>query len=144
MDVVEPNKNRREFAKKFGAKNLFDSEEKLIDTYNYGLECSATNRGFHTLQKVIKSNGAICILSDGNIEDLTLIADFYRKELQIIGSSDGYDYQKHADWFFNQIEQTPWIEEIFQHEIHYTALTQCFKELSEGALKPLKVFVSYE
>ena len=29
---------------------------------------------------------------------------------------------KHADWFFSQIEQTPWIEEIFQHEIHYTAL----------------------
>ncbi|MDA1679553.1 zinc-binding dehydrogenase [Bacillus cereus group sp. TH152-1LC] len=144
VDVVEPNKNRREFAKKFGAKNLFDSEEKIIDTYNYGFECSATNRGFHTLQKAIKSNGAICILSDGNIENLTLTADFYRKELQIIGSSDGYDYQKHANWFFSQIEQTPWIEEIFQHEIHYTALTKYFKELSEGILRPLKVFVSYE
>ena len=144
VDVVEPNKNRREFAKKFGAKNLFDSEEKVINTYNYGLECSATNRGFHTLQKAINSNGAICILSDGNIEDLTLTADFYRKELQIIGSSDGYDYQKHADWLFSQIEQTPWIEEIFQHEIHYTALEKCFEELSEGIITPLKVFVSYE
>ncbi|HDR7717001.1 zinc-binding dehydrogenase [Bacillus albus] len=144
VDVVEPNRNRREFAKKFGAKNLYDSEEKIIDTYNYGFECSATNRGFHTLQKAINSNGAICILSDGNIEDLTLTADFYRKELQIIGSSDGYNYQKHADWFFNQIESTPWIEEIFQHEIHYTALEKCFEELSEGIITPLKVFVSYE
>ncbi|GAB6435567.1 alcohol dehydrogenase catalytic domain-containing protein [Bacillus cereus] len=99
VDVVEPNKNRRKFAKKFGAKNLFDSEKQIIETYNYGLECSATNRGFHTLQKAINSNGAICILSDGNIEDLTLTADFYRKELQIIGSNDGYDCQKHADWF---------------------------------------------
>jgi len=144
VDVVEPNKNRRKFAKKFGAKNLFDSEKQIIETYNYGLECSATNRGFHTLQKAINSNGAICILSDGNIEDLTLTADFYRKELQIIGSSDGYDYQKHADWFFNQIESTPWIEEIFQHEIHYAALEKCFEELSEGIITPLKVFVSYE
>ncbi|MDA2423933.1 zinc-binding alcohol dehydrogenase, partial [Bacillus cereus] len=144
VDVVEPNKNRRDFAKKFGAKNLFDSEKQIIETYNYGLECSATNRGFHTLQKAINSNRAICILSDGNIEDLTLTADFYRKELKIIGSSDGYGYQKHADWFFSQIEQTPWIEEIFQHEIHYTALEKCFEELSQGIITPLKVFVSYE
>lgn len=99
VDVVEPNKNRRDFAKKFGAKNIYESEEQIIETYNYGFECSATNSGFHTLQKAINSNGEICILSDGNIEDLTLTADFYRKELQIIGSSDGYDYQKHADWF---------------------------------------------
>ncbi|HDR7517682.1 alcohol dehydrogenase [Bacillus mobilis] len=144
VDVVEPNKNRRDFAKKFGAKNLYDSEEQIIETYNYGFECSATNIGFHTLQKALNSNSEICILSDGNIEEITLTVDFFQKELQIIGSSDGYDYQKHADWFFSQIEQTPWIEEIFQHEIHYTALTQCFKELSEGLLKPLKVFVSYE
>ncbi|HDR3490581.1 zinc-binding dehydrogenase [Bacillus wiedmannii] len=144
VDVVEPNKNRRDFAKKFGAKNIYESEEQIIETYNYGFECSATNSGFHTLQKAINSNGEICILSDGNIEDLTLTADFYRKELQIIGSSDGYDYQKHADWFFNQIEQTPWIEEIFQHEIHYNALEKCFEELSERIITPLKVFVSYE
>ncbi|MDJ1475997.1 zinc-binding dehydrogenase [Bacillus sp. LS15-K4] len=144
VDVVEPNKNRRDFAKKFGVKNIYDSEEQIIETYNYGFECSATNSGFHTLQKVLKTNGQICILSDGNIEELTLIADFYQKELQIIGSSDGYDYQKHADWFFSQIEQTTWIEEIFQHEIQYTELIQCFEELSQGIITPLKVFVSYE
>ncbi|HDR8184138.1 TPA: zinc-binding dehydrogenase [Bacillus thuringiensis] len=144
VDVVEPNKNRRDFAMKFGVKNIYDSEEQIIETYNYGFECSATNSGFHTLQKVLKTNGQICILSDGNIEELTLIADFYQKELQIIGSSDGYDYQKHADWFFNQKEQTPWIEEIFQHEIQYRGLIQCFEELSEGIIIPLKVFVTYE
>ncbi len=144
VDVVEPNKNRREFAKKFGVKNLFDSEEKIIETYNYGFECSSTHIGFHTLQKALNSNSEICILSDGNLEELTLTADFYKKELRIIGSSDGYDYQKHADWFFSQIEQTPWIEEIFQHEIQYTGLIQCFEELSQGIITPLKVFVSYE
>lgn len=93
IDVVEPNKNRRDFAKKFGAKNIYDSEEQIIETYNYGFECSATNCGFHTLQKAFKTNGQICILSDGNIEELTLTADCYQKELQIIGSSDRYDYQ---------------------------------------------------
>ncbi|HDR7282706.1 alcohol dehydrogenase catalytic domain-containing protein [Bacillus paranthracis] len=144
VDVVEPNKNRREIAKKFGAKNLFDSEEKIIETYNYGFECSATNIGFYTLQKALNSNSEICILSDGNLEELTLTADFYEKELRIIGSSDGYDYQQHADWFFSQIEQTPWIEEIFQHEIQHTGLIQCFEELSQGIITPLKVFVSYE
>ncbi len=144
VDVVEPNKNRRDFAKNFGAKNIYDSEEKIIETYNYGFECSATNSGFHALQKALKTNGQICILSDGNIEELTLTANFYQKELQIIGSSDGYDYQKHADWFFKEIGQTPFIEEIFQHEIHYTSLIQCFDELSLGIIKPLKVYVSYE
>ena len=54
------------------------------------------------LQKALKTNGKICILSDGNIEELTLTANFYQKELQIIGSSDGYDYQKHADWFLKK------------------------------------------
>ncbi|WP_270412610.1 zinc-binding dehydrogenase [Bacillus cereus] len=144
VDVVEPNKNRRDFAKKFGTKNIYDSEEKIIETYNYGFECSATNSGFHTLQKALKTNGKICMLSDGNIEELTLTANFYQKELQIIGSSDGYDYQKHADWFFEEIGKTPFIEEIFQHEIHYTSLIQCFDELSLGIIKPLKVYVSYE
>ena len=144
VDVVEPNKNRRDFAKKFGPKNIYDSEEKIIETYNYGFECSATNSGFHTLQKTLKTNGEICILSDGNIEELTLTANFYQKELQIIGSSDGSDYQKHADWFFEEIGKTPFIEEIFQHEIHYTSLIECFDELSLGIIKPLKVYVSYE
>ncbi|ADK05201.1 TPA: zinc-binding dehydrogenase [Bacillus anthracis] len=143
VDVVEPNKNRRDFAKKFGVKNTFDAEEQIIETYNYGFECSATNSGFHTLQKALKTNGQICILSDGNIEELTLNEDFYQKELKIIGSSDGYDYQKHADWFFSQIEQTPLLEEIFQHEIQYTELIQCFEELSQGIITPLKVFISY-
>ncbi|PGP42615.1 alcohol dehydrogenase [Bacillus thuringiensis] len=144
VDVVEPNKNRKDFAKNFGVKNIYDSEEKIIETYNYGFECSATNSGFHTLQKDLKTNGEICILSDGNIEELTLIANFYQKELQIIGSSDGYHYQKHADWFFKEIGKTPFIEEIFQHEIHYTSLIECFDELSLGIIKPLKVYVSYE
>ena len=45
------------------------------------------------MQKALKTNGKICILPDGNIEELTLTANFYQKELQIIGSSDGYDYQ---------------------------------------------------
>ncbi|MEI4710392.1 zinc-binding dehydrogenase [Bacillus cereus] len=144
VDIVEPDRTRREFAKKFGVKNTFDAEEQIIETYNYGFECSATNSGFHTLQKALKTNGQICILSDGNIEELTLNDDFYQKELKIIGSSDGYDYQKHADWFFSQIEQTPWIEEIFQHEIQYTELIQCFEELNQGIITPLKVFVSYK
>lgn len=102
VDVVEPDRNRRDFVKKFGAKNIYDSEEKIIETYSYGFECSATNSGFRTLQKALNSNGVICILSDGNKVELTLTADFYRKELQIIGSSDGYDYQKHADCFLEK------------------------------------------
>ncbi|PEM15405.1 alcohol dehydrogenase [Bacillus toyonensis] len=144
VDVVEPDGTRREFAKKFGVKNTFDSGEQIIETYDYGFECSATNSGFHVLQKALKTNGQICILSDGNIEELTLTANFYQKELQIIGSSDGYDYQKHAAWFFKEIRKTPFIEEIFQHEIQYTSLIQCFEELSLGIIKPIKVYVSYE
>ena len=68
--------------KKFGAKNLFDSEKQIIETYNYGLECSATNRGFHTLQKAINSNRAICILSDGNIEDFNINRRLLSKRIE--------------------------------------------------------------
>ncbi|PFN27770.1 alcohol dehydrogenase catalytic domain-containing protein [Bacillus cereus] len=144
VDVVEPNRNRREIARKFGAKNTFSLGEYVSEIYDHGFECSATMNGFGTIQKAVKSNGTICILSDGNKEELSLISEFYEKELKIIGSSDGYDYQKHADWFFNEVRQTPFVEEIFQHEIHYTTLEKCFKELSEGIINPLKVFVSYE
>ncbi len=52
VDVVEPNKKQKRFCKRILVrKNTYESEEQIIETYNYGFECSATNIGFHTLQK---------------------------------------------------------------------------------------------
>lgn len=49
VDVVEFNKNRRDFVKKFGMKNIYDLEEKIIEIYNYGFECFVINSGFYIL-----------------------------------------------------------------------------------------------
>ncbi len=51
VDVVEPNKNRRDFAKSLVRKTYIASEEQIIETYNYGFECSATNSGFPYITK---------------------------------------------------------------------------------------------
>ncbi len=62
-----------------------------------------------------------------------------RKNCGSIGSSDGYNYQQHADWFFSQMKKTPWIEEIFQHEIQHTGLIQCFEGIKSRNNYPFTI-----
>lgn len=143
VDAVEPHSNRRELAKKFGVNEVFSSAELLASNYTYGFECSATNAGFQTLQYSLLPNGEICILSDGNKEAFTLHPKFYEKELRIVGSSDGIDYRKHAEWFFEKVRETPFVNEIFQYEVTKDNLQQCFHDLSDGTIRPVKVLVNY-
>lgn len=143
VDVIEPNQSRGRLAKKFGAHNVYKTDPDM-DNYDFGIECAAKNEAFALLQKSIKENGEICILSDGNIDKLILQPEFYEKELKIVGSSDGWDYTKHAKWFFNQLKKTQFVNEIFQLNITQTELIQCFQQLSDCAINPLKVLVTYE
>jgi alcohol dehydrogenase len=144
VDVLEPDETRRKLAYEFGASNTFSEKEQIAATYyKYGLECSASMPAFESLLSAIQYHGQVCILSDGNKDLFYLNEDFYEKELKIVGSSDGWDYQKHALWFFRASDTAPNLSKIFDHEISSDELIDCFKELSENTIRPIKVLVKY-
>lgn len=66
-----------------------------------------------------------------------------QKKLRIIASSDGIDYRKHAEWFFTKVRETPFVNEIFQYEVTKDNLIQCFHDLSDNKIQPVKVSVHY-
>ncbi|EDL64527.1 zinc-dependent alcohol dehydrogenase [Bacillus sp. SG-1] len=144
VDILEPDFSRGGFAESFGATNVYNKAEQVPDgLYDYGLECSASIEGFHVLLKSMKKHGDICILSDGNKDLFYLNEDFYEKELRIVGSSDGWDYRKHSEWFFQQLDEAPYLNKIFDYTISSDQLIECYANLSDGNLKPLKVLVKY-
>ncbi|CDQ39967.1 alcohol dehydrogenase catalytic domain-containing protein [Virgibacillus salexigens] len=143
VDIIEPDVCRRDIARNFGVKSAFEIQNQLGYEYDFGIECSGKYSAFQALQKSIKKDGEICILSDGNKEEFRLQPEFYEKELRIVGSSDGWDYKKHSQWFFKHVKKTPYIDQLFQYETSKENLIQCFKDLSKGTIKPLKVLVHY-
>ncbi|WP_214794792.1 MULTISPECIES: alcohol dehydrogenase [unclassified Exiguobacterium] len=144
IDAIEPDSNRKELAHTFGAGCVYTPNEVKESFYDYGIECSARNDGFMNLQEAVKPNGSICILSDGNREELVLQPQFYEKELHIVGSSDGWDYTEHFSWYFEASRRTPYIKEIFELDIEQDSLIGTFQELSEGVINPIKVSVTYK
>ncbi|MCA1059582.1 alcohol dehydrogenase catalytic domain-containing protein [Rossellomorea aquimaris] len=145
IDMLEPHHARGEIARKLGVKTVFENPSDCpADFYDYGLECSGFNHAFKTLQQALKHEGEMCILSDGNKESFQLQPDFYRKELRIVGSSDGWDYKQHAKWYFGQMkEQDSGLRELFEKTIHFEELPECFEELATGSSSPIKVLVNY-
>src|SRR6185312_13370108 len=104
VDLFEPLAARRELASRIGARATYDVHEaaRIDAVYANGFECSSRDTAFAVLQQKLRNDGAICVLADGNLEPLTLTPAFHRKELRIVGSSDGWDYHAHARWFFEQ------------------------------------------
>ncbi|MGF3104664.1 zinc-dependent alcohol dehydrogenase [Rossellomorea sp. DUT-2] len=144
IDVLEPDESRRELAHTLGASNTYSAREQVPSVfYDFGLECSASKDAFHTQLKSLKYQKEVCILSDGNKDLFYLNEDFYAKELKIVGSSDGWDYQQHSIWFFNESVKTPHLTKIFNYEIHSDQLIACFAELSNLKKRPIKVLVKY-
>ena len=146
IDVLEPNVSRGEFAKDLGAETVYtDQLECPSDFYDYGLECSGFNSAFTILQESLIHEGEICILSDGNKEPFLLQPDFYRKELNVVGSSDGWDYNEHSKWYFDRIkEKDSGLSRLFEHVIGADDLPACFVELSDGRINPIKILVEYQ
>lgn len=142
VDVIEPNLNRWDMAKSFGVKEIYSSVDYPKEHYDFGIECSANNRGFAALQKAVKSQQEICILSDGNKETLTLQPEFFEKELRIVGSSDGWNYKEHMKWFYKTTTETPFINEIYQYEINHTEIIECFERLDNREINPIKILVN--
>ncbi len=147
VDVVEPLAERHALARLLGARNVWRPQDIPSEgtAYAVAFECSSRNRAFALLQKQVEPQGRICITADGNIEPLVLTSDFHEKELQIIGSSDGWDYHQHAAWYFRQVQQhSTCLEQLFELRMTRDELISTFEQLAEGDIHPIKVFVSYE
>ncbi|ERG66968.1 alcohol dehydrogenase catalytic domain-containing protein [Exiguobacterium chiriqhucha] len=143
VDAIEPDPARRELAKAFGVTTVYVPNEVGFDCYDSGIECSASNAAFALLQQAVKPGQSICVLSDGNKETLVLQPEFYEKELQVMGSSDGWDYPEHFQWYFESVQQAEYVKQIFDMEIQRDDLIRTFSELSERTIHPLKIAVTY-
>ncbi|WP_290721807.1 MULTISPECIES: zinc-dependent alcohol dehydrogenase [Exiguobacterium] len=139
IDILEPLTSRAELARQLGARVVTPGSSM----YDAAIECSGRQAAFAELQSAVRPHGAICVLSDGNRESLTLTPAFHAKELQIVASSDGWDYRKHADWLFAD-ERHATLSALFEHETSFSKLASCFASLMETPDLPIKVFVDYE
>jgi alcohol dehydrogenase len=145
IDVVEPLAARRALAHRLGARRAVPpGMPRLDDTYTTGIECSSRQAGFALLQERAAAGGKICVLSDGNKEPLILAPSFHTKELLIIGSSDGWDYQQHARWCFEQIKGgDPDLEALFEAHVPAEGLATRFERMALGEIDPRNAFVQY-
>jgi alcohol dehydrogenase len=147
VDVVEPRPERHALAARLGARRVLTPEEAERAGnagYDVAFECSGRDAAFALLQGQTRVGARLCVLSDGNIEPLTLTPDFHRKELQVRGSSDGWDYQRHAAWFFARIGAGPHpVSDLFDLRVEAPALPDTFASIASGAIHPRKVLVIY-
>jgi alcohol dehydrogenase len=146
VDVVEPDAQRRELARMLGARDVLlpDVATTGQAPYAVGFECSARDAAFGLLQGRVAPGGQICVLSDGNVEPLTLTPAFHEKELRAVGSSDGWDYQQHSAWYFDYVKTTATqVADVFQLEVAADALPETFERLARGEITPAKVLVRY-
>ena len=137
--VFDPDPVRSSLALSLGAHALYSDTD---ETFTHALECSARQDAFVLLQEKLVPHGQLCILSDGNHETLSLTPAFYEKELRLVGSSDGWDYQEHAAWFFKTAPHVPRLEQLFEQTVASNDLAECFERLLTDAT-PLKVLVLY-
>jgi len=141
--VSDPNPVRTALALELGADAAYRLDDSSVsETFTHALECSARQDAFALLQQTLVPYGQLCILSDGNHETLSLTAAFYEKELRLVGSSDGWDYQDHAAWFFKTAPHVPQLERLFEQTVASQDLAGCFENLLTDTT-PLKVFVTY-
>ncbi len=147
IDVVEPRAERRALALRLGARTALSPQEMLQrnDTYTQAFECSSYNAAFALLQSKMQREGRICILADGNFEPLVLAPAFHEKELQVIASSDGWDYQEHAKWYFNLVRKDSHnLEQVFDYCTTANDLIATFERIATSAITPTKVLVQYD
>jgi alcohol dehydrogenase len=147
IDIVEPRAGRRSLAVQIGARTAMSPPEMegKSNLYDIGFECSSRNAAFALLQNSMRHEGRVCILADGNLEPLVLAPTFHEKELRIVGSSDGWDYQEHAHWYFDVVRGHSYnLEQIFDYHTTADDLAATFERLATGAITPTKVLVRYE
>ena len=147
VDVIEPREDRRALALQLGAREALSAEEMIhrSEMYPVGIECSSRNAAFELLQRRMQYTGRICILADGNIEPLVLAPAFHEKELSMVGSSDGWDYQEHGRWYFSMVrEHAHNLKQLFDYHTTADDLISTFEKLASGTIVPTKVLVHYD
>jgi alcohol dehydrogenase len=147
VHVLEPEAKRREKALELGASlAVFPEEaESWPAEYPVAIECSSRDSAFQLLQERAAPQGRIAVLSDGNLEPFTLSPHFHSKELRIIASSDGWDYQQHALWFWKAVEEDSRLADtLFELTIMASDLPKTFAALAKGEISPIKVLVNYK
>lgn len=121
-----------------------DPGELVPDEYAVAFECSGRDEAFSLLQRKLGINGRLCVLSDGNLEPLVLRPEFHERELAVVGSSDGWDYQEHARWYFEVVRETDTsLEEIFDLRVGAEELPRTFGDLADEKIQPVKVLVDH-
>ncbi len=147
VDVIEPNERRRALAQRWGVRHALAPADAATYSSDYtaGFECSSRNEAFFLLQQHLAPGGRLCVLADGNVEPLVLAPAFHEKELQVVGSSDGENYQDYARWFFQQL-RAGWtrLEQLFDRETPAQELPQVFEQLARLSARPIKVLVRYD
>jgi len=111
VTVVEPDAARRALAEQFGATAVLHGDLPH-DAFDVGFECSAAPAGFTELLAHLRPRGRACVLSDGNWGSLVLPPAFHRRELSIVASSDGDDYEGYAAWLWHHAE--PLLAKLFE------------------------------
>lgn len=146
VDVAEPDAHRRALARRLGAR-IAAAPDELAPAceYDIGCECSSRDAGFGLLQRRMCNGGRLCVLADGNLEPLTLTPAFHAKELMVVGSSDGWDYQRHAAWYFERVaDGAPELEAIFEEQVGAAELPAAFERMARDESAPVKVLVRYD
>ena len=78
------------------------------------------------------------------MEPLTLTSAFHEKELLVVGSSDGWDYQAHAAWYFDVVRRdSVSLAQIFDLEVPAAGLAPTFERLAADHAAAIKVCVQY-
>ncbi len=146
VDVIEPHAERRALAMELGAHASYAPDDAPLDAvYPVGFACSSSDAAFAALQARMRVGGRICVLADGNTQPLTLSPDFHARELMIIGSSDGWDYQQHARWYFEQVRGgAPALECLYEERIPMSDLPALFARMARGEVAPVKILANYE
>ncbi len=141
--AVEPDEERARIGALLGVARCFRERPPASDAFAVGFECSGRNAAFGVLQASMEKGGRVCILSDGNYDPFVLHPSFFANELQLVGSSDGWNYQRHAEWFFGQVECAQALRSLFQLHIRPHELISYFEELRTGRIHPIKILVRY-
>ena len=147
IDVIEPLTARHEPALALGARRVLTPQEAtgLRADYTSGVECSAHDAAFVTLQRAMRPHGRICVLSDGNLEPLTLAPAFHERQLAIVGSSDCPDYRAHVEWYFPAARATQAnLSRLFDRRVVAADLPATFAQLAADQALATKVFVGYD
>ena len=126
VSVLEPEAGRQALARALGAAVLNPDDLEGAE-FEVGLECSASPAGFAALLDRMRPGGRVCVLSDGNWGQLCLPPRFHTRELSVVASQDGEDYQGYAAWLWRQPGDL--LEPLYRHTVSPAELIPAFGTL---------------